>query len=96
MKFRKLFNWLLGDKDLFEIVINPCYGGDFSVKHLGGWLYINPQFDGLIDQGPGISYNRCMCGSLGSVDGAKRMIDEWTRVKYGKMISEVTVIVRES
>lgn len=76
---KRFIRWLFGDNRKFEIFKNPDYNGHFSVKHMGGYLYINPtQFGGA-----GLSPYRKQCASHVKIEDALDLIKRWVIAKYG-------------
>ena len=72
---------LLGLEDyntmIFTIFNNHCYSGDFSIRYLGKYLYINPvEFDGA-----GLSNYMDRCASFKTIEDANKFIIRWMSAK---------------
>lgn len=80
MSVIQIFNYIFGSRSRFEIFKNPDYEGHYSVRHRGGYLYINPPHLG----GAGISFDRGACASHSVEQHAIDMIERWKKLYYEK------------
>lgn len=85
-----LLERIFGDKNKFEIFRNNKYNNEYSVKHLGGYIYINPHQFG----GAGISYDKSECGSHKTINQSIDFVEEWARICYDKKFSDLKIIIK--
>ena len=69
---------------------NDKYWGQYSAKHRGQYLYINPREFG----GAGLSTNKSECASHYSVDTCTEMIHKWIKAYYNANINKFNIIIK--
>lgn len=78
---------IFGDPKLFVVFSNPEYDGALSIKHRGGYVYINPpQFGGA-----GISCDPGACASMSTLEDVQDLLSRFVKLKYKKDITEFKI-----